>query len=279
MESQGLPAVLDEETVITRFNDPDRLRDDFRKYGDRAACFLVEPFIGAGGFIPATRDYLLTARELTQRHGAALILDEVISGFRFRAGDMGALYGVQPDLAIFGKVMGGGMPVAAVAGRAEIMGLSGHGAAFTGGTFSGHPASMLAAKTILEYLIAHEAEVYPRLAALGERTRQTAEAAFAEEGVYARCTGYPNDALPGSSMAMCHFPYEEDRALRSPEDVDDPAVCDVALKDKVLQLALLLENVYVVHGLGALSVAHTEADIVYLGEACRRAARRIQPYV
>jgi glutamate-1-semialdehyde 2,1-aminomutase len=279
METEGFPKILDEGTVVSRFNDPDSLRDDFARCGDRVACFIVEPFIGAGGFIPATREYLQTARALTERYGAILIFDEVISGFRFRAGNVGALYGIQPDLATFGKVAGGGMPVAAVAGRADLLHLAGSRVGFTGGTYSGHPASMIAAKTMMEHLAAHEAEIYPRLADLGEKTRRAMEEAFAEEGIYARCTGYGNEALPGSSVGMLHFPLQEGYDLVRPEDVYDPEKCDVALRDKVLQTALLLEDVHVVHGLGALSMAHTESDIAFLREACRSAARRMRPYL
>jgi glutamate-1-semialdehyde 2,1-aminomutase len=283
METEGFPEIIDEATLVSRFNDLDRLRDDFARFGDQIACFIVEPFVGAGGFIPATREYLVEARALTERYGAVLVFDEVISGFRFRAGDMGALYGVRPDLATFGKVVGGGMPVAAVAGRADLLDLAGAAGGrrvgFTGGTYSGHPASMIAAKTMMEYLAAHEAEIYPRLADLGEKARRAMEQAFAEEGIYARCTGYPNESLPGSSMGMLHFPYREGCDLSCPEDVYDPDKCDVALRDTVLQTALLIEDVHVVHGLGALSMAHTEADIGLLEEACRRAARRIKPYL
>jgi len=283
VETHGLPPALTDEVVISRFNDPDMLRNHFRQYGDRLACFIVEPFIGAKGFVPATREYLQTARRLTHQYGTVLIFDEVISGFRFRAGDLGALYGVQPDLATFGKVTGGGMPVAAVAGRADIMDLAGRDGdtkvKFSGGTYSAHPASLLAAKTLMSYLVVHEAEIYPRLADLGERTRRTMEAAFVQEGIYARCTGYGNEVLPGSSMAMLHFPYEDGCSLDSPDDVRNPAVCDVILGDKALQLALLLENVFVVHGLGALSTAHTEDDIALLGEACRRVARRFKAHL
>lgn len=283
METLGFPPVVGEQVLVTRFNDPERLRDDFRRFGDRIACFIVEPFMGRGGFIPASREYLHTARELTAKHGAVLIFDEVISGFRFRAGDVATLYGVQPDLASYGKVLGGGMPVAAVAGRAALLNQAGRAGGstvkFSGGTYSGHPASLLAAKTLLSYLVEHEEEVYPRIATLGEQARQALEAAFAEEGILARCTGYPNEALPGSSLAMLHFPYDEKLALDAPDAVYDPRLCDVALRDQVLQLALLLENVHVVHGLGALSTAHTEGDIAYLGEACRQAARRIKPYL
>lgn len=283
VETHGLPPALTDEVVVTGFNDPDMLRDHFRQYGDRLACFIVEPFIGAGGLMPATCEYLQTARELTHQYGVVLILDEVISGFRFRAGNVGALYGVQPDLATFGKAIGGGMPVSAVAGRADIMALVGREGGskvkFSGGTYSAHPASLLAAKTFMSYLVTHEEEIYPRLAELGERTRQTIEATFAQEGIYARCTGYGNEALAGSSMAMLHFPYEDDAQLDRPDDVFNPAVCDVVLSKEALQLALLLEDVHMLQGHGAVSTAHTEADIGVLGQACRRVARSFKAHL
>jgi len=283
VESGGVPAAVTDKVIVTGFNDPDALRGHFDQYGDQLACFIVEPFIGVGGFAPATAEYLQTARELTEQYGVVLIFDEVIAGFRFRAGDAGALYGLQPDLATFGKVMGGGMPVAAVAGRADILGLAGRSAGgrvkFSGGTYSGHPASMLAARTFMTYLVAHEDAIYPRLAQLGEKTRQEVEAAFAAEGIYAHCTGHDSNILPGSSMFMLHFPYKEDARLDTPEDWFDPAVCDIALSHTVLDLALLLEDVFMLHSHGGVSAAHTEADIEFLGEACRRAARRIKPYL
>ncbi len=284
LESDGLPATVADEVIVTRFNDPDALRDVFRQQGDRLACFIVEPFIGVGGFMPATHDYLHTARTLTHQYGTVLILDEVIAGFRFRAGDLGALYGIRPDLATFGKIIGGGMPVAAVAGRAEIMELAGGRAGggrvkFSGGTYSAHPASMLAAKTCLTYLVQHEADIYPRLGALGEQARQTIRAAFAEEGIPVHLTGTGHDLALHSSMFMLHFPYAPTAPLNNPEDLFDPAVCDTTLSHKMLDLALLVEDVFVLHSHGGVSTEHTAADIEFLGEACRRAARRIKPYL
>ncbi|MBM4466872.1 MAG: aminotransferase class III-fold pyridoxal phosphate-dependent enzyme [Chloroflexi bacterium] len=280
VESQGLPPGLSQQVINTRFNDPDALHDHFRQYGDRLACFIVEPFVGAGGFIFATPEYLRAARQLTDQYGVVLIFDEVVSGFRFRAGDLGALYGVKPDLAAFAKGMGGGMPVAAVAGRADIMKLcgreGGNKVMFVGGTYSCHPASMLAARAQLTYLVAHEEQIYPHIACLGEKARRVMEETFAQEGIYVRCTGYGNEVVPGSSVVIPNFPYEEGRELATPEDVNDPAVCDTTLRDKVCQLALLLEDVHVVHGGGSLTAAHTEADIAFFSEACHRAARRIK---
>ncbi len=282
VETEGLPSTLTDEVIVTRYNDPDRLRDDFGQYGDRIACFIVEPFIGAGGFMPATREYLQTARQLTHEYGAMLILDEVISGFRFRAGDAGTLFGVQPDLAAFGKIMGGGMPVAALAGRADVMALAGRAGGgrvkFSGGTYAAHPASLLAAKTLMTHLAANESKVYPRLAQLGEMARQTMSSALIDEGIYVRFTGNGSEVLSGSSMFMAHFPYEPHAPLDKPDDFFNPSVCDVTLSHQVLDLALLLEDVFMLDSHGAVSTAHTEADIDSLGNACRRAARRIKGY-
>jgi glutamate-1-semialdehyde 2,1-aminomutase len=282
VESDGVPAAVTDKVIVSGFNDPDRLRDHFRQFGDRLACFIVEPFIGVGGFIPATRDYLQTARELAQQYGTLLIFDEVIAGFRFRAGNAGALYDVQPDLSTFGKIIGGGMPVAAVAGRADIMELVGRGRGakvkFSGGTYSAHPASLLAAKTLMSYLVAHEAEIYPRLASLGDQARRALTDAFLSEGIRVHCTGGGNHALPGSSLFMLHFPYEQDAKLNSPQDLYDPSTCDVILSQQVLDLALLLEDVFMLHSHGGLSSAHTEKDINLLAQACSRVARRIRAY-
>jgi glutamate-1-semialdehyde 2,1-aminomutase len=278
VETKGLPAAIARELLVTRFNDPEMLEDQFRRHGESLACFILEPFIGAGGFMPAEREYLTQARKLCTRYGTVLIFDEVISGFRFHPGAVGQLYGVQPDLATFAKAMGGGMPVAAVAGREELLALAGRGGGvkFSGGTYSGHPACMLAARTMMAHLETHAGEIYPRLAALGERTRRTVEEAFASEGLRAVCSGDGNRAVPGSSLGMLHFPYREATRFRSPEDTRNPEVCDVALSETVVQMALLLEDVFVVHGLGSLSTAHTAEHLERLAEACRRAARRIK---
>ena len=284
VESAGVPAAVTGEVVVTGYNDPDALRRSFQAHGDRLACFIVEPFIGAGGFILATPEYLQTARELADQYGVVLIFDEVISGFRFRAGDLGALYGIRPDLATFAKIIGGGMPVAAVAGCRGIMQLCGRAGgsrvAFSGGTYSAHPAAMLAARAMLTYLVEHEAEIYPAIGRLGAAMRRTIEDAFAAEGIgHVRCTGEGNAVVEHSSVAIPHFLYRDDSPLIRPEDVNDPARCDVRLRDQALQLALLLEDVHVVHGAGTASAAHTLTDITRLGEACCRAARRIKPYL
>lgn len=282
-DSEGLPGCVADEVVMTRFNDLEALAEDFRTYGDRLACFIVEPLAGAGSFLFADPAYLRTARELCERHGVLLIFDEVISAFRFRAGDLGALYGIRPDLVTVGKIVGGGMPVAAVAGRDDVLALCGEAGgdrvAFTGGTYSAHPVSMLAARTMVAYLRDHEAEVYPRLAALGAEMRRQISQAFAAEGVRACCMGAPSEAVPGSSVTGVHFPHEADTPLDHPHVLHDPGRSDVELSHKILQLALLLEDVSELYGCFAAGAAHTMADMERLGEACGAVARRVGPYL
>jgi glutamate-1-semialdehyde 2,1-aminomutase len=279
LESEGLPGATMEEALVTRFNDSEALDQVFAHYGDRIACFILEPVIGAGGAIPGRLDYLRLARQLTERHGALLILDEVIAGFRFRAGSVAPLYGITPDLITLGKIVGGGMPVAAVAGRVEVMTIAGieggRRVRFDGGTYSAHPASMLAGKTMIQYLVEHEAEIYPYLGRLGDQVRSRLEAIFQRHGIIARCTGHPNDAITGSSLAMLHFPLRPDVRVDSPDIAADPACCMLEVRERLLKLALLLEDVYAVHGLGALSTAHTEDNLEHLYAACERVAQRL----
>ncbi len=276
-DTEGLPVAIGEEVVVTRFNDADMLEDHFRRYGDETACFILEPFLGAGGCIAANPEYLQAARELSRRYGTLLIFDEVISGFRFHAGLLAQLYNVRPDLATMAKIIGGGMPVAAVAGREEVMSLAAKSGSvrFSGGTYSGHPACLLAAKTMLQYLVEREKEVYPYINSLAADVRRTVEGAFAAEGIYARCTGEANSVFPGGSVSTLVFPYSDGHPCRAPEDVLNPHICDVTLSNRVLQLALLLEDVHVIHGLGSISTAHGREDIPVLERAFSRVARRI----
>jgi glutamate-1-semialdehyde 2,1-aminomutase len=277
-ESKGLPGAVADEVICTRFNDTAMLERLFAEHGSRIACFILEPFIGSGGFVAGSPAYLAAAREITAKYGSLLIFDEVISGFRFTAGAISTLYGIRPDLATFAKAMGGGMPVAAVAGRADVMASAarGGGVKFSGGTYSGHPACMLAARTMMRHLADHAAEIYPRINELGAAARATVVEALRDEGFAAQCTGDPNPAIGGSSVGAVVFPYRGSAAITSPEQARDPETCDVELADTVLQLALLLEDVHVMHGLGCLTTAHTAAHVARLGEACRAAARRIK---
>ena len=278
VDSVGVPDELAEDVLVTQFNQTQKLDDVFKVHGECLACFIVEPVIGAGGMFPASPEYLQTARELCDKYGTVLIFDEVISGFRYRAGDVGALYGIEPDLFTMGKIIGGGMPVAVVGGKNELMDLAGRVGGrrvkFSGGTYSGHPASILAAKTMVEYLVEHEDEVYPRLGQMSEYLRDKVIHVFTDAGILARFTGESHAALPPNSMHMLVFPYQDTVALDSPDQVLNPSVCDVDLAEKVFKLGMLLEDIHIIHGCGAISTAHTEEDIKILSEGYKKVLDR-----
>ncbi|MFO7918478.1 MAG: aminotransferase class III-fold pyridoxal phosphate-dependent enzyme [Anaerolineae bacterium] len=270
VDSAGVPEATDKEIVVTRFNAVENLNEIFETFGDRIACFILEPCPSGVGFIPATGAFMDAARELTRKYGALLILDEVITGFRFCAGGAQRLYDIEADLSTFGKVIGGGMPLSAVVGRGDVMDLISEEAEervwFNGGTFSAHPLSLLAGQTMVKYLIEHEEEIYPALAAKGEKLRRGIERVFADRGVLARCSGYGNDAVPGSSVGGVYFPLEDCAPFRGEEFID-PRCCDVRLREEGLKLGLLLHQVNVVHGLGAISYQHSEKDLEHTLEA------------
>ena len=285
VDSEGIPTAVTDDIIITRYNDPSHLADRFEQHGDGLACFLIEPVIGAGGRFPATREYMHAARELTEKHGVILIHDEVISGFRYAAKNAGALYGVTPDLMALGKAIGGGMPVAAVAGRRDILELVGRSdnsrVKFSGGTYAAHPASLLAAKLYIQHLMENETEIYPRMARVGAALRKEVAAAFQSEGIEIRFAGDRIDELPGHMLHPLVFPYEEGADLTTPDEVMNPAVCDTTLGLRVVQMALLVEDVYTAPSLpiGCHTAAHTEDDVAFLADKCRTVARRVKPYM
>ncbi|MHB0858881.1 MAG: aspartate aminotransferase family protein [Anaerolineae bacterium] len=279
VDSAGVSSSVSEEIVVAPYNDVETLRKVFRSLGDRIACLIFEPCMGAAGFVPTSRAYMDTARALTTQYGALLILDEVITGFRYCAGGVQRLYGIQADLSTYGKIIGGGMPVSAVVGRADVLATASRKARervwFNGGTFCAHPLSLLAGQRMLEHLMAHEDTIYPALASLGERLRAGVEEVFAAHGILAHCTGRGNDALAGGSLATVCFPLQEGFQPTSAEHLTDPALCDVALLDRVFKLGMLLNGVNVAHGLGAISTAHGDEELARLFEACDVFARRV----
>ena len=237
--------------------------------------------LGAGGTIAATTEYLRLARELCSKHGALLILDEMITGFRFHPGGLGALHGVTPDLAIYGKALGGGMPVAAVAGRAEVMAEAGRATgprvAFSGGTYSAHPSSMLAAKVFLEHLEDHADEIYPRLGELGSAMRQRYRVLLCRgrhpRPVHRRGRRASTAAAPWS---RCTSRTTNPSRSTHPEAVFDPQrVRHRAPARRFSVSRCSVEDVHLVLAHGAATTAHTDDDVAFLTEACRKTAERI----
>ncbi len=262
LESEGLSSKTADEVVLTRFNDVEDLRATFRRSGDRIACFLLEPILGAAGGLVASVEYLREARRLTERHGALLICDEIITGFRIRPGDLTSLYGVAPDLLVLGKILGGGMPLAAVAGRHDLLALGSRDSArvkFEGGTYSAHELTLVASRAMLSFLEEHADEVYGRLARSGEMLRAGLARVASEAGVPVHLLGAMPSGFPGSSLVYLH-PARPDTAPPScPEELAERR--HPLVTERLLKSTLLLEDLSTRSGMGAVSTAHDGADL------------------
>jgi len=180
-DSPGVPGALAELTTVVGFNKPGEIKKTFDTMGDEIACIIVEPIGGNMGCVPANPGFLELLREVTERAGALLIFDEVMTGFRVAPGGAQELYGVMPDLTTLGKVIGGGLPVGAYGGRAEIMDkIAPVGPVYQAGTLSGNPLAVAAGLATLRSLGSGNA--YERLEDLGDRLERGIQEVSVEVG-------------------------------------------------------------------------------------------------
>ncbi len=162
-DSVGVPSSFSQTTIAVPFNDLDRVEEAFRENGDRIAAVIVEPVAGNMGCIPPQPGFLEGLRRMTAQHGALLIFDEVMTGFRLSRGGAQQLYGIKPDMTTLGKIIGGGLPIAAYGGRADIMKkVAPTGPVYQAGTLSGNPIAVTAGIAMLQRIEAHP-EIYDQL--------------------------------------------------------------------------------------------------------------------
>lgn len=181
-DSAGIPASFARETIVLPFNNAAALAAAFAEYPDQIAGVILEPYIGNVGFIPANPGYLAAARQLCTQYGALLIFDEVMTGFRLALGGVQQIENITPDLTALGKIIGGGLPVGAFGGRADIMDhLAPLGPVYQAGTLSGNPLALCAGIASLSLL--EELKPYSRLHALGLQVRDAVLSAAQAKGI------------------------------------------------------------------------------------------------
>ncbi len=164
-DTQGVPKAFCDTTIALPYNSAEAVTEAFRTHGERIAAVIVEPVVGNMGCVPPLPGYLRMLREVTERHGALLIIDEVMTGFRVAFGGAQQRYGVKPDLTTLGKVIGAGLPVGAYGGRKDIMSkMAPAGPVYQAGTLSGNPLAVAAGLAQLRHLKAHP-EIYDQLEA------------------------------------------------------------------------------------------------------------------
>ena len=180
--SPGVPAALAEHTITLEFNNLDDVKQAFAEVGNEVACIIVEPVAGNMNCIPPVPGFLEGLREICDEYGTVLIFDEVMTGFRVALGGAQAVYGVTPDLTTLGKIIGGGLPVGAFGGKAEIMShIAPLGPVYQAGTLSGNPLAMAAGLTMLNNLC--EPGFYEELSSKVELLTEGLEAVALANGI------------------------------------------------------------------------------------------------
>jgi glutamate-1-semialdehyde 2,1-aminomutase len=203
--SEGIPVSSKSFAHFVQANDANQLEDVFKRHAHRIACLLIEPIMGNCLGIAAEPAYLRAARELCDRHGVVLLIDEVKTGFRVARGGVQELYGVKADLCTFAKALGNGYPISVLAGREAIMRKIGRGVAH-GGTYTAHSVSLAAAEKCLEIL--DETDALERIAEYGTRLRNGMRTVLAARGIAHSFVGHP-------SMSGLYFAHEPPRNYRA----------------------------------------------------------------
>ncbi len=242
-DTQGVPKAFCDTTIALPYNSVEAVEQAFRAHGNRIAAIIVEPVVGNMGCVPPLPGYLEALRRITERFGALLIFDEVMTGFRVAYGGAQQRYGIRPDLTTLGKVIGGGLPVGAYGGRKDIMNkVAPVGPVYQAGTLSGNPLAVAAGLAMLRHLEAHP-EVYDQLEARAARL----------------CAGAPAGVTVNRVGAMFTFFFTDGPVT----DWESARRCDTAKFGRFFQ-AMLERGIYLAPSqfeAAFLSAAHTGEDI------------------
>lgn len=265
-ESSGL---TDEEHIISLpYNDLEKSLEILNRARKEIAGIIVEPVLGGGGCIPATKEYLTGLQEFTKKENARFILDEIVTGFRFRYGCIYSTMNLEPDIVTLGKIVGGGFPIGVICGTDEIMNYANTAshskterAYIGGGTFSANPITMKAGRATLD-ILKNGKSIYAKLDGLGEKTRKQLSKTLAGKAVV---TGH-------GSLFMTHFTDK----MHQVQNSSDAAKCDTKLLQRFHFEMIVKDGIFFLPGkLGAFSSMHTDSDVKSLVSAAERFSQGI----
>jgi glutamate-1-semialdehyde 2,1-aminomutase len=262
--SPGVPGALAELTLDAPYNDLEAVERLFESHGHEIAAVIIEPIAANMGVVTPLDGFLSELRELTKRHGALLIFDEVITGFRLCFGGAQNLFGIEPDLTTLGKIIGGGLPAAAYGGRRELMErIAPLGPVYQAGTLSGNPLAMRAGIETLKRLAAEG--FYDSLERKGKMLADAARQALSETGI----TGHVARAGSLLTLFFTGDPVENYADAKTSDTRRFAAFFNEMLRRKILLAPSQFEALFV-------SAAHSDEDIQRTAAACRESLQAIR---
>jgi len=267
-ESSGL--VNEKHIVSLPYNDLEKSLDILKKVRKDLAGVIIEPLLGGGGCIPATKDYLKGVQEFVHKNNSLFLLDEIVTGFRFRFGCLYPIMKLDPDIVTLGKIVGGGMPIGVMVGKKEIMEIANTSiqkkskrSYIGGGTFSANPATMTAGYTTLSQLKKNRGALYSKINKLGDLARKQLTKVFDGRVI---TTGM-------GSLFMTHFIKN---GISEITNAAQSAKCDSKLLQKYHFEMIVNDGIFFLPGkLGAISAAHNSSDIKSMISASARISEKI----
>ena len=264
-ESAGL---TDESHIVSiPYNDLEKSIAILESVKNDLAGIIIEPVLGGGGCIPATKDYLKGIQEYVHKNNALFILDEIVTGFRFRFGCLYKTMDLDPDIVTLGKIVGGGFPIGVICGKDEIMKITDTNSNnrldrsyIGGGTFSANPITMTSGKTMLKFLKKNSGPVYKKIGKLGEEARKGLSNIF-------------QDKVTVTGMGSLFMPHFLANGITQVTNAEDASKCNIETLKKYHFELIARDGIFFLPGkLGAISYVHSEADIKKLLEASKRFA-------
>jgi glutamate-1-semialdehyde 2,1-aminomutase len=255
-ESESSGVVNEEKIISIPYNDLEKSLEILNKVSNNLAGIIIEPILGGGGCIPAKAEYLKGIQEFCKKNNSLFILDEIVTGFRFRYGCLYPTMKIDPDIVTLGKIVGGGMPIGVMCGKKEIMEHSNtkgkkktERSYIGGGTFSANPMSMTSGFATLTELKKSKGVIYPKINSLGKFARVELGKIFGDKVII---TGQ-------GSLFMTHFTKD---GITKIENSADAAKCDTMLLQKYHFKMISHDGIFFLPGkLGAISNAHNKDDI------------------
>ncbi|MEI6498441.1 MAG: aminotransferase class III-fold pyridoxal phosphate-dependent enzyme, partial [bacterium] len=282
MESAGISNTLAADTIVVPFNNCEALEQCFKKHGNELGVFILELVLGNSGMVVADKAFIKKSRELATKYGVILAVDEMVTGFRVRPGGMYKLYDIEPDIVMFGKAISGGMPFACIAGRKEVLSCASTSQPARvwadSGTFTSHPATLVAVKTMVEYLTDNADKIYQKILGNMNLVREELKDLFQKNNIAVHITGESHDE------GIPNFPIGTIRYIKNKKSYDyknalkhwDPEAVDIPLRDKISKMSLMTKGFYTWQGLGVMTNAHTDSQIKNFLQAYKEFVQEIK---